>query len=83
MIALLFIALSINYFIMPIGFLFPHSLDWLGDWLFLYVVIAPRIIWFFGLMAGGVFWYYKRKVLFWLNIVGLLFFYTPLVQFYI
>lgn len=82
MIVLLFIVLMINYILMPIIFLFP-DIHLLGDWLMVYIVLIPRVIWFFGILAAGVFWYYKRKVLFWLNIVGLLFFYAPLVQFYI
>jgi len=83
MIVLLFIALAINYVLMPIGILFPHSLDWIGDWLFLYVIISPRVTWLFAILAGGVFWYHKRWVLFWLNIIGLICFYAPLLKFYV
>lgn len=83
MIVLMFIILAINYIMMSIGIFFPHSLDWIGDWLVLYVIISPRITWLLAILAGGVFWYYKRWVLFWLNIVGLIFFYVPLIKYYV
>ena len=82
MMVLMFIVLAINYIIMPIGMIFPHSLDWIGDWLVLYVIISPRVTWLFSILAGGVFLYYKRWMLLLLNIIGLIFFYAPLISFY-
>lgn len=83
MIVLLFIALAINYALLPTMFIFP-DLHIIGDdWSMLYIAIVPRIIWFFGLMAGGVFWYYKRWWLFGLNIVGLICFYAPIMKYFI
>lgn len=81
MIVVLFIVMMILYIPMPVGTLFPNSLDWIGDWLFIYVVLAPKILWFFAIYAGGVFWYYKRWYLFWFNIVGLVCFYAPLMKY--
>ena len=72
MIGLLFIVLTINYIMMPVLFMMPD----LSDWAALYVVL-----WFFAVLAGGVFWYYKRMVLFWLNLVGFLCFYVPLIKY--
>lgn len=79
MIVLLFIVLMINYIMMPILFMMPD----LSDWATLYVVLMPRIIWLFGILSAGVFWFYKRKALFWLNIIGLILFYAPLMMLYI
>lgn len=78
MIGLLFIVLAINYIMMPILFMMPD----LSDFAALYVVLMPRVLWFFSVLAGGVFWYYKRMALFWLNLVGFLCFYVPLLKFY-
>ncbi len=77
MIGLLFIVLAINYIMMPVLFMMPD----LSDWAALYVVLMPRVLWFFAVLAGGVFWYYKRMVLFWLNLVGFLCFYVPLIKY--
>ncbi len=77
MIGLLFIVLAINYIMMPALFMMPD----LSDWAALYVVLMPRVLWFFSVLAGGVFWYYKRMVLFWLNLVGFLCFYVPLIKY--
>lgn len=77
MIGLLFIVLAINYIMMPVLFMMPD----LSDWAALYVVLMPRGLWFFAVLAGGVFWYYKRMVLFWLNLVGFLCFYVPLIKY--
>lgn len=77
MIGLLFIVLAINYIMMPVLFMMPD----LSDWEALYVVLMPRVLWFFAVLAGGVFWYYKSMVLFWLNLVGFLCFYVPLIKY--
>lgn len=79
MIVLLFIALAINYVLMPFLFMLPD----LNEWGALYVVLVPRVIWLFAILASGVFWYHKRWVLFWLNIIGLICFYAPLLKFYV
>lgn len=70
MIVLLFIALAINYVLMPLLFMLPD----LNEWGALYVVLVPRVVWFFAILASGVFW---------LNIIGLICFYAPLLKFYV
>ncbi len=77
MIGLLFIVLAINYIMMPILFMMSD----LNDLAAIYIVIMPRVLWFFSVLAGGVFWYYKRMTLFWLNLVGFLCFYVPLIKY--
>lgn len=79
MIVVMFIVLMFNYILMPFLFTLPE----LNDFGALYIVLVPTVIWFFGILAGGVFWYYKRKLFFWLNIAGLIGFYAPLIQFYL
>lgn len=82
MIVVMFIVLAFNYVLLPVMFISPEIEIMPVDWSMLYIAIIPRIIWFFGLMAGGVFWYYKRMVLFWLNLVGFICFYAPLIKLY-
>lgn len=78
MIGLLFIVLAINYIMMPILFMMSD----LNDLAAIYIVIMPRVLWFFSVLAGGVFWYYKIIALFWLNLVGFICFYAPLIKLY-
>lgn len=81
MILLMFLVLAFNYVLLPVMFISPEIEIMPVDWSMLYIAIIPRIIWFFGLLAGGVLWYYKRRYLFWLNIVGLICFYAPLMKY--
>lgn len=82
MIVVMFIILAFNYILLPVMFIIPEIEIMPFDWSMLYIAVIPRIIWIFGLMAGGVFWSYKRMALFWLNLVGFICFYAPLIKLY-